>query len=185
MKGFVLASLISGVVVVLAAACGGGESVKADFTIDIKAENMRFVPDRIEVPAGKTVMIRMQNMDENLHDFEVGGLTAEIMGRTGMNDESMDMTMSHGNMQGTINMHSAAKGKASVTFRADKPGTYGIYCTMPGHKDSGMAGKLVVTAPASTKPEPKSDAQPVSSSPSAAPASVPPISLGGGSHDAH
>jgi uncharacterized cupredoxin-like copper-binding protein len=125
------------------AACGGGgDSVKPDVTIDIKAENMRFVPDRIEVPAGKTVMIRMQNMDENQHDFEVGGLTAEIMARTGMKDESMDMDMSGG--MGTINMHSAAKGKASVTFRTDKPGTYDIYCTMTGHKESGMVGKLVV-----------------------------------------
>jgi len=130
----------------LAAACGGGggDQVKADVTIDIKAENMRFVPDTIQVPAGKTVMIRMQNMDSNQHDFEVGGLTAEIMGRTGMKDESMDMDMSDG-MMGTINMHSAAKGKASVTFRTDKPGTYDIYCTMTGHKESGMVGKLIVT----------------------------------------
>jgi len=124
-------------------ACGGGgDSVKPDVTIDIKAENMRFVPDRIEVPAGKTVMIRMQNTDENQHDFEVGGLTAEIMDRTGMKDEGMDMDMSGG--MGTINMHSAAKGKASVTFRADKPGTYDIYCTITGHKESGMVGKMVV-----------------------------------------
>lgn len=131
---------------VLATACGGGdeEQVQADVTIDIIAENMRFVPDTIEVPAGKVVAIRMQNKDANQHDFEVGGLSAEIMGRTGMEDESMDMDMSDG-MMGTINMHSAANGKASVTFRTDKPGTYDIYCTMTGHKESGMIGKLVVS----------------------------------------
>ena len=129
----------------LAVACGGGDDkVQADMTIDIKAQNMRFVPETIEVPAGQNVMIRMQNMDENQHDFEVGGLTAEIMDRTGMKDESMDMDMS-GGMMGTVNMHSAAKGKASVTFQADKPGTYDIYCTMTGHKESGMVGKLIVT----------------------------------------
>lgn len=132
-------------VAALFTACGGGggESPKADVTIDIKAENMKFVPDQIEVPAGKTVMIRMQNMDANQHDLEVGGLTAEIMGRTGMKDETMNIDMA-GGMQGTINLHSAAKGKASVTFRTDQPRTYAVYCTLPGHKESGMVGRLVV-----------------------------------------
>ena len=144
--GFVVAAALG----VLAVACGGGgDKVQADMTVEIRAENMRFVPDTIEVPAGKTVMIRMQNRDENQHDFEVGGLSAEIMDRTGMKDESMDMDMS-GGMMGTINMHSAAKGKASVTFRTDKPGTYDIYCTMTGHKESGMVGKLVVTPGSAT-----------------------------------
>ena len=129
------------VAALLAACGGGGESVKAEVTIDIKAENMRFVPDQIQVPAGKTVMIRMQNMDANQHDLEVVGLTAEIIDRTGMKDDGMDMA---GGMQGTINLHSAAKGKASVTFRTDQPGTYEIYCTLPGHKESGMVGRLVV-----------------------------------------
>lgn len=151
--------LIAAATSLTVAACGGGgDSVKADVTIDIKAENMRFVPAELEVPAGKTVLIRMQNTESNQHDFEVGGLTAEILARTGMTDEGM-AGMAHEGMsgmgnsagsQGAINMHSAANGKASVTFRTDKAGTYDIYCTMPGHKESGMVGKLVVTAAAST-----------------------------------
>ena len=143
-RQMVLVVLVSITSVLLAAACsGGGDSVKADVTIDIKAEKMKFVPDQIAVPAGKTVMIRMENMDAPQHDLEVGGLTAEIMGRTGMKDETMNMDMS-GGMQGTINMHSSAKGKASVTFRTSQRGTYDIYCTLTGHKESGMVGRLVV-----------------------------------------
>jgi nitrite reductase (NO-forming) len=37
------------------------------------------------------------------------------------------------------------KGAASVTvFRADKSGEYEYFCSLPGHQQAGMAGKLVV-----------------------------------------
>jgi len=37
------------------------------------------------------------------------------------------------------------KGASSVTvFRADKPGEHAYFCSLPGHRQSGMEGKLVV-----------------------------------------
>ena len=37
------------------------------------------------------------------------------------------------------------KGASSVTvFRADKAGEFDYYCTLPGHRQAGMAGKIIV-----------------------------------------
>lgn len=33
-----------------------------------------------------------------------------------------------------------------VTFKADRPGRYAYYCTLPGHRQAGMQGWLVVQA---------------------------------------
>ncbi|MCA0456933.1 MAG: copper-containing nitrite reductase [Chloroflexi bacterium] len=39
---------------------------------------------------------------------------------------------------------------ATITFVADKPGTFAYYCATPGHRQVGMEGKLVITGEAST-----------------------------------
>lgn len=49
----------------------------------------------------------------------------------------------------------AQKGASSVTvFRADKVGEFFYFCSIPGHRQAGMEGKLVVGAPAPAAPPP-------------------------------
>lgn len=55
--------------------------------------------------------------------------------------------------------HIAGEGKTSTfEFVADKPGTFGYNCLLPGHKEAGMVGKFEVTgeAPASGAPSSQS-----------------------------
>jgi len=128
-------------VLVLSAACGGSgsqENADADVVVDFKVENLKYVPDSIEIPAGKTVRLRMQNLDAMEHDFQVDGLRVEMMGE-------MEMPGHHGASPSTLALHTPMKKSASLTFRADQPGTYDFYCTISGHKELGMAGKLTVS----------------------------------------
>ena len=126
--------------VLLGLACGGGASgQEADVVIDFRTENVKFSPDRLEIPAGKTVMLRMRNMDDMEHDFQVDGLRGEMM-------DDMKMAGGHEGMSsGVIALHPMKGETASMTFRADQRGTYEFYCTMPGHKELGMKGTLVVS----------------------------------------
>jgi uncharacterized cupredoxin-like copper-binding protein len=45
-------------------------------------------------------------------------------------------------------LHVAAEPGASnhLSFTPTKPGNYQFYCTVPGHKEAGMVGTLVVNA---------------------------------------
>lgn len=78
-------------------------------------------PDLI-VRAGETVRVVIVNGDEMPHDLAIPDLTVQTPLLTGRGQT------------------------AEVTFRAGKPGATVYYCTVSGHRQSGMEGRLIVTA---------------------------------------
>jgi len=42
-------------------------------------------------------------------------------------------------------MISSKGASASIVFEATEPGEYSYFCTVPGHKEAGMIGKLIIT----------------------------------------
>jgi plastocyanin len=85
--------------------------------IEVTARSFEFDPDELTVTAGEDVAIVLSSEDI-LHDFTVDGLDA----------------------------HVAAEGDETVAggLRADDPGRYTYYCTVPGHREAGMEGTLIV-----------------------------------------
>ena len=43
-----------------------------------------------------------------------------------------------------LHVHAAAFSEGSLTFTPLAVGTYTLVCTIPGHKDAGMVGQIVV-----------------------------------------
>ena len=120
----------------LACSSGGGD---AGTVIEVSAQDMRFVPDVIQVPAGQEVTLRLKNLDGNEHDLEVRGLTPATTAGGGHGNEHESSGAQ------PIAVHTKANKTASVKFRADQPGTYEVVCTMMGHAESGMVAKLIVS----------------------------------------
>ncbi len=141
--------VVVGIAATLAAAavaCGGGSSsddIAVDETITIDAQNVKFVPSEFSVPSGKTVKLVLVNKDKGTeHDLASDDMMVRRMsggGHGGGHDEgaSGDMMM--------LAVHSKEGESSAIIFRADKPGTYAIHCTIPGHKDAGMVGTITVT----------------------------------------
>jgi len=104
--------------------CGGAgmEAAASGSSIAVTgSDTMRYAPDTINVKAGEPVTIVFKNGGVIAHDFVTTGADKNV------------------------NLVNLGSGKQqSATFEANKPGTYQFVCNQPGHKEAGMAGKIVV-----------------------------------------
>lgn len=143
MKERMIGMAIVAIVLTATAGCGSGGSVTktdtpVDQTITIEAKNVEFVPDNITIPAGKTVKLVLHNSDKGTeHDLASDDLIVAMM-QGGGHGGSMP------GMSSKLAVHTKEGETSSVIFKADKPGTYNIYCTVPGHKAAGMVGTITV-----------------------------------------
>lgn len=126
---------------VAASAVVAGCSSKAAGTaevITLKTEGYSFGLKELTLQQGKTYQLVLDNKDVQLHDFSIDkiGVKAEHA-----ND-------SHGHDMGgkKPDLHVAAEaGKSGrVTFTPTQEGSFTFYCTVDGHKDAGMVGKVIV-----------------------------------------
>jgi Cu+-exporting ATPase len=103
-----------------------GGVLAADRVIDanatklaVTARNVAFQPADLRVRAGETVVLEFTNDDPIFHDWEVTGLA------------NVDAGARPGQTQ-------------RIRFTIDRPGTYVVECTVAGHAEAGMVGRLVV-----------------------------------------
>ena len=122
----------AGVLVAVAAAvlvvggCAGAEQARsapqaastsaAGVVLSITGAEYAFTPPTLTASAGKAT-IRFTNRGVVEHDFTIDALHVKISAKPGKTAE------------------------ATVTLT---PGTYTFFCTIPGHLQSGMQGKLTV-----------------------------------------
>ena len=87
-----------------------------EFTVT--GQNYSFAPSALTVKKGDTVKIIFKNLD-GLHDFRIDGFNAATKTiRTGEED--------------------------TITFVADKTGSFEFYCSVGSHRQMGMKGTLIV-----------------------------------------
>jgi nitrite reductase (NO-forming) len=76
-------------------------------------------PD-LQVQPGQTVQITLVNGDGMIHDLSIP-----------------DFNVTSAQVQ-------QQNSQAQITFKADKTGVFPYFCTVPGHRQAGMEGKLIV-----------------------------------------
>ena len=121
----------------------GGKKALVEVIVNVvEGSRLEFLPSRVEVPMGRRVRLTLDNGGINEHDLIVAGIPAEVEGQGDV----------HGGLSGTqhgdspVAIHTLPGTVVSVVFTPTVPGTYQLICTMPGHKDAGMVGEMVVTA---------------------------------------
>ena len=87
-------------------------------TLLYTTKEMRFGQTELHVQAGQEITLQLENYDMYAHSFDI---------------DELDM-----------HIEMPANDRVSVTFTAPEPGSYIIYCGVPGHKNAGMIATLVV-----------------------------------------
>lgn len=113
------------VITALASGCGSDSGSGADSskdensgtTIEITARSFRFEPDEISVHAGQPVTLRLTALGDH-HDLVIDAFDFHVAADQGERSEA--------------------------TLSAPTEGRYAFYCSVPGHRDAGMEGTLVV-----------------------------------------
>ena len=139
MKFPVFAAATASCGVLAVAGCGGGGNKKASSAP--AATPPATTPAKTTAGAAKTVTIDEKEFSLTPSNPSVGSGAVTV---TGKNVGTIVHTLEvEGNgvekKTGNIQPGSSAALKLNL-----KPGTYEMYCTIPGHKQSGMQGKAVV-----------------------------------------
>lgn len=101
----------------------------------IVIESSGFVYSPNELMAKKNVPITLAfiNSDDIEHDIEIKEVPFTLLNKP---------THQHGANENVLHVHANPHTTSEVTFLINEIGTYEFYCTIPGHKEAGMVGKL-------------------------------------------
>jgi uncharacterized cupredoxin-like copper-binding protein len=128
-----LALLIMVLALALSACAKSGPATKISFTMT----DLAFNPNEFTVPAGKDITLKVIHNGTMEHSF--------IVMKYGTDAGEMFDEADQVNIYWEVDLQPGES--ETVLFKApDQPGTYQIICGMAGHLQSGMVGKLIVTA---------------------------------------
>lgn len=107
--------------------------------VTLDASEFKFEPAMVEVVAGRPVRIMMRNKGTVEHDWAI-----QKIPMVGMKESSSGSHEMAGMKEPDVHMNAMMGQTAQIEFTPTTPGAYEIYCTVMGHKEAGMVGKLVV-----------------------------------------
>ena len=123
----------------LLAACAGSPTRNGPQTVTLKAVDIAYEPQSIEVTAGRPVTLTLVNEGALEHDFNI--LTIPV---TDVHDSNEGEHMGHDSASSDLHTAAEPGGSSVLEFTPTEPGTYEFFCTVPGHKEAGAVGTLIV-----------------------------------------
>ena len=99
---------------------------------------MQFVPDRVDVKKGEQVYFIIQNKGVLKHEFTLASVQD--------NNKHAELMKKYPDMEhDDPNAKSVDPGKtAEILWKFTKAGTFEFACLIPGHREAGMHGAVVV-----------------------------------------
>ena len=141
-RGLPLFLLLLSVVLV---ACGSSKAAVEVKHIVVEAKEFSFSPADLTVKVGEKVEIEFKNFGVVEHDFNIEALP--VSGEVTAHGDQHTLATTHDHEAEVTSVHvlSKAGNMGHLTFTPSQAGEYLITCTVAGHKEAGMVGKLVVT----------------------------------------
>ncbi len=119
-------------------------------TIEVKAREMAFAPSAFAVRAGERISLHFENEGRVLHDWTLvpdgGSKVRPAQGHAHKSEDSPHGSDGHRHSVGPGQLHVMAEpGRtARLDFEIAAPGEYEFFCSVPGHREAGMVGRIVV-----------------------------------------
>lgn len=99
---------------------------------------MLFIPDRLEIRRGEQIRFKLRNVGELEHEFVLATMAENIKHAKQM---AKNPEMEHDDP----NARRVKPKKADdIVWRFTKRGTFEYGCLIPGHREAGMIGTIVV-----------------------------------------
>ncbi len=119
---------------------GNPKSTAREVVVTMKEVDgrMLFEPARIEVTTGEQIRFHLKNIGELEHEFLLG-TPDEIEEHAEMMKSMPDMMHEDPNAKQV-----AAKARDYLLWHFSKAGEFDFACLIPGHREAGMTGKIVV-----------------------------------------
>ena len=99
---------------------------------------MLFNPDRIRIRKGEQIRFQLRNNGEIDHEFVVGTLEANLKHMKEM-EKNPDMEHDDPNAK-----RLKPKTTGEIVWQFTRAGTFDFSCMIPGHREAGMFGTIVV-----------------------------------------
>ncbi len=140
----------------IASGCASTQNPKSDNAtrIEVRAKDFSFEPAVLTFKTGVTYELSFRNSGTTLHDWTVEQIPASGVAEQSSATHDMGgmgaMPGMGGNPSGAsaagaqLHIAAAAGGDGGLVFTPTRAGEYEYFCTVPGHRELGMRGKLVV-----------------------------------------
>lgn len=108
-----------------------------ELNLSVHTTNFSYTPSNITIKKGQLVTLTLNNTDTFEHDIEIRNFPYEI--------QNTVEHMNHSNSNLDFHIHAPANSEKTLKFTPIKSGIYEFYCSIPGHKEKGMVGRLIIT----------------------------------------
>ena len=123
---------------------GDGDVVEISLNVVEGKAPWGFDPAIIVVPLGSRVKLTLTNDGRAEHDVEITHLMADnVVSMAGL--AHVDRLGGGSHDDTVVAAHAMPGTTASVMFTPTMAGEYEFHCTLPGHRELGMVGTIIVT----------------------------------------
>jgi uncharacterized cupredoxin-like copper-binding protein len=146
MKKLAVLTLILPTLLILTACStgGSGSDMTDEKAMTLVATDIAFDAERVEVAAGQRLSVTLDNQGVLEHDFSINAIPLAEAPTSNHAEEPEGHDMSQLAEEPEVHVAAAAGGHSTIEFVPTAPGEYEFYCTVPGHREAGMKGVLVV-----------------------------------------
>ena len=104
--------------------------------IVVETNGMRYSKNEIMIEKDNPVTLTLTNLDNVEHDIEIRTTSFNMIQKSEHN---------HRGNKNLLHLHAMPAKMNTITFTLTESGVYEFYCTIPGHKESGMIGRIIVS----------------------------------------